>query len=118
MDSFFPFDPFKLPLSSVYIDDIYRDWVADDESSTSETSSEDSEDTDSDSEDESNDDDDTGPLPMMMSGGLAVPGQDKSDGLDEEFARSLEMMSLSPEDESFGGRRRAEAKYGSIPRNL
>ncbi|ORY90646.1 RNA polymerase I-specific transcription initiation factor RRN3-domain-containing protein [Leucosporidium creatinivorum] len=119
MDSFFPFDPFKLPLSSVYIDDIYRDWVADDESSTSETSSEDSEDTDSDSDDNSSvADDDTGPLPMAMGGGLAVPGLNKSDGLDEEFARSLEMMSLSPEDESFGGRRRAEAKYGSLNRNL
>lgn len=120
MDSFFPFDPFKLPLSSIYIDDIYRDWVADDESSTSGTSSEDSEDTDSDSDDESSaaDDDDTGPLPLAMSGGLAVPGLNKSDGLDEEFARSLEMMSLSPEDESFGGRRRAEAKYGSLNRNL
>lgn len=119
MDSFFPFDPFKLPLSSIYIDDIYRDWVADDESSTSETSSSDgseASDDDSSSSDEDEDDDET----EVFAGGLAVPGLSVSrnnSNEDDDVARSFEAMSLSlsPEHESFGGRRRAEARFGSIP---
>ncbi|SCV72699.1 BQ2448_4236 [Microbotryum intermedium] len=107
MDSFFPFDPFKMPLSSVYIDGIYREWI-DDDATSSETSSDTSSDA-SDSEDSASDCD---PV-LETTNGWAVPGllSTSSDpALDAEVARSFEAMSLSlsPHHESFGGRRKKE----------
>lgn len=105
MDSFFPFDPFKLPLSSIYIDDIYREWVPDDESET-----EGSDDTSDTSDDTSDDDDDDssigdGDLSMQSNpGGLAVPGANWDTDGDDDVSRSFEAMSLSPERGAFGGR--------------
>lgn len=120
MDSFFPFDPFKLPLSSVYIDRIYREWEgADDEEST--TSGDNSSSTaDSDDDDsgvatgDDDDDDDDEPAWVKTRGGLAVPGaggrRSGDDDDDDDVSRSFEAMSLSlsPQDESFGGRRRKD----------
>lgn len=119
MDSFFPFDPFKLPLSSVYIDPIYREWqgAEDDESTTSEehSSSVGSDDDEDGSESdatagEGEGEDDDEPAWVKTRGGLAVPGSVTSPASpeDEEFSRSFEAMSLSlsPHSESFGGRRR------------
>ncbi|SGY66650.1 BQ5605_C004g02693 [Microbotryum silenes-dioicae] len=108
MDSFFPFDPFKMPLSSVYIDGIYREWI-DDDASSSEASSDTSSSEASDSEDSASDCD---PVSDTTSG-WAVPGllSTSSDpALDAEVARSFEAMSLSlsPHHESFGGRRKKE----------
>ena len=34
IDSHFPFDPYKLPLSAVFIEGIYRNWESDDEDSS------------------------------------------------------------------------------------
>jgi RNA polymerase I-specific transcription initiation factor RRN3 len=126
MDSFFPFDPFTLPMSSVYINGIYRQWEADDGSSTSGTSSGDSEDDSSDSDD----DDDSSSLASdaegeASTGGLAVPGLNRAGGAagssedDDEVARSFEAMSLSlsPQHESFGGRRAAD-RMGSLTASL
>jgi RNA polymerase I-specific transcription initiation factor RRN3 len=28
LNAFFPFDPYKLPLSHKYVDDVYRDWAS------------------------------------------------------------------------------------------
>lgn len=28
LNAFFPFDPYKLPLSHMYVDDVYRDWAS------------------------------------------------------------------------------------------
>lgn len=116
MDSFFPFDPFKLPLSSAYIDPIYREWEGadDDESTTSgdHSSSVDSdeEDTESESDATAGESDADEPAWVKTRGGLAVPGSVTSPASpeDEEFSRSFEAMSLSlsPHSESFGGRRR------------
>lgn len=109
MDSFFPFDPLKLPLSSVYIDAIYSNWVADDETS-SETSSSASSDSGAE-EDESSSDVDTeteADYSFAGSVGLAVPGMRNASKNkdDDDVARSFEAMSLSlsPEHASFGGR--------------
>ncbi|BGP13346.1 hypothetical protein JCM10213_001467 [Rhodosporidiobolus nylandii] len=123
MDSFFPFDPFKLPLSSVYIDDIYREWEAADEDDTStsggeassSTADEDSdEETDSSSSAADDSDDDDEPAWAKSRGGLAVPGMGvggRTQDEDDEVSRSFEAMSLSlsPREESFGGRRALEA---------
>ncbi|GAA5973644.1 hypothetical protein JCM11641_005059 [Rhodosporidiobolus odoratus] len=123
MDSFFPFDPFQLPLSSAYIDQIYRPWEGGDEEETSTSGGEGSSSTaDEDSdEEESNsssaaDDSDDGDEPAWAKtrGGLAVPGMmvgGRSQDEDDEVSRSFEAMSLSlsPREESFGGRRAAEA---------
>jgi RNA polymerase I-specific transcription initiation factor RRN3 len=112
MDSFFPFDPLKLPLSSLYIDSIYSHWIADDEdtsesSSTSTFSSDDEEEEESSSEvDTETESDFAGRV------GLAVPGSNRNrggkmeDDLDAEVARSFEAMSLSlsPNRQTFGGR--------------
>ncbi|BGP45398.1 DNA independent RNA polymerase I transcription factor [Rhodotorula kratochvilovae] len=124
MDSFFPFDPFKLPLSSVYIDSIYREWEGadDDESTTSGDGSSSTADSDDDSEattgDEDDDDDDE-PAWVKTRGGLAVPGAGRVGEQDDEddVSRSFEAMSLSlsPQDESFGGRRR-KAMEAAKPR--
>lgn len=109
MDSFFPFDPLKLPLSSVYIDGIYRDWVADDDNSSSAsspTASSDSEVELEDGEETTSSEADTDEADYSFtgrSGGLAVPGAGR-DKEDDDVARSFEAMSLSPEHGSFGGR--------------
>lgn len=114
MDSFFPFDPFKLPLSSVYIDPIYREWegAEDDESTTSgdlSSSSVDSDEDETGSESDATAEDDE-PAWVKTRGGLAVPGSVTSPASpeDDEFSRSFEAMSLSlsPQHESFGGRHR------------
>ncbi|GAA6000604.1 hypothetical protein JCM10207_004572 [Rhodosporidiobolus poonsookiae] len=117
MDSFFPFDPFKLPLSSAYIDDIYREWEdAEDDSTSGGDSSSTADDSDSDDDDDSSSaagEDDDEPAWVKTRGGLAVPGSRSAgaeDDDDDEVSRSFEAMSLSlsPQEESFGGRRAAE----------
>lgn len=125
MDSFFPFDPLKLTLSSTYIDAIYREWIADDDSASSDTSSS-AASSDSEGEGESEevsseiDTDEadysfglspsTHPSSGLRTGGLAVPGSrlpgSEKDTADDEVSRSFEAMSLSPDHSaSFGGRR-------------
>ncbi|KAM0751693.1 RNA polymerase I-specific transcription initiation factor RRN3 [Meredithblackwellia eburnea MCA 4105] len=103
MDSFFPFDPFKLPLSSPFIDSIYREWVNDD--SDDEDSS-----SDDDDDDASSSEADTETESVYGHGGLRVPGSSKYDveGLSDEddsfISKSFEAMSLSPDRPAFGGR--------------
>ncbi|BGO89017.1 hypothetical protein NBRC10512_008208 [Rhodotorula toruloides] len=120
MDSFFPFDPFKLPSSSAYIDGIYREWEGadDDESTTSGDASSsvaDSDDDTGESDVTTGDEDEDEPAWVKTRGGLAVPGSGRpgaaaDDDDDDEVSRSFEAMSLSlsPQYESFGGRRRQE----------
>ncbi|GAA5895203.1 rDNA-binding RNA polymerase I transcriptional factor [Sporobolomyces salmoneus] len=118
MDSFFPFDPFKLPLSSVYIDEIYREWEGadeddDDDDDESDTATDDDSSTDASTSQASEDE-----KSWTASGGLAVPGMHKRGGAnspmhedeEDEVARSFEAMSISfsPDHASFGGRRAFE----------
>jgi RNA polymerase I-specific transcription initiation factor RRN3 len=78
LNTFFPFDPYRLPNSSPYIDGIYRDWasvaIADDE-------------------DEDDDDDDTVPEKQ----GIDLRSRDRSeDDLTGGLGASFEGMSISP----------------------
>ncbi|GAA5959051.1 hypothetical protein JCM3765_006322 [Sporobolomyces pararoseus] len=117
MDSFFPFDPFKLPLSSVYIDEIYREWEGaddDDDDDESDTATDDDSSTDASTSQASETEDEK----SWSMGGLAVPGMHKRGGNasamnedeEDEVARSFEAMSISfsPDHASFGGRRAFE----------
>jgi len=105
LHTFFPFDPYKLPRSSPYIQGVYRDWtsvaIGDDED-------EDEADADDDSVDDEDDDRQSAEgnsQKNLMSnaaglvsgtGGLSIPGQPQSssdaDGLGESFGG----MSISP----------------------
>lgn len=107
MDSFFPFDPFKLPLSSEYIEGIYREWEADED----DTASDDGDSSDDDDDDSSSAaETESGDEQWAAQGGLAVPcsagrgRREKEDREADEVARSFEVMSLSPEQSTFGGR--------------
>lgn len=114
MDSFFPFDPFRLPLSSKFIDNIYNDWVSEEDGSSSGTSS----DSDADDSSDSDDDSDTDDAEAFARGGLSVP-RSKYDveGDEEDVAHSFEAMSLSPDRSAFGGRasRLSGSGNGSMP---
>ncbi|KAK4049742.1 DNA independent RNA polymerase I transcription factor [Microbotryomycetes sp. JL221] len=119
MDSFFPFDPFKLPLCSQYIDEIYREWVPDDDSSMTGSSTDDTSSDDDDDDDGDTTRDDTFGSNMQ---GLTVPGLNanasgSSEAEDDEVARSFEAMSLSlsPAHESFGGRRNTKQQQHMNP---
>ncbi|GAA5846646.1 hypothetical protein JCM5353_000745 [Sporobolomyces roseus] len=125
MDSFFPFDPFKLPLSSVYIDEIYREWEGadDDDSDDSDTATDDESSTDASTSQASETEDEK----SYSMGGLAVPGMHKRGGNasamnedeEDEVAKSFEAMSISfsPDHASFGGRRafeQAQSRRGKV----
>lgn len=101
LHTFFPFDPYKLPRSSPYIQGVYRDWssvaIGDED--------EDEADADDDSVDDEDDDRRSAEGNNLMShatgmvsvaGGLSIPGQPQSnsdaDGLGESFGG----MSISP----------------------
>ena len=138
MDSFFPFDPLKLPLSSVFIDGIYREWIADDESSNGSddtSSSAASSDSEVDLDDEEHEHVSTStsseldessfglrrsrgiPAGISIGGGrLAVPSSGGGEDGEEEddVARSFEAMSLSPDHSAFGGRARSLKRMPGI----
>lgn len=82
LNTFFPFDPYKLPKSSPYIDGVYREWssvaIADDE--------------DEDDEDEDNEDTDE-----PSGQGITMIGRAPSeDSLTGGLGTSFEGMSISP----------------------
>jgi len=83
LNSFFPFDPYKLPLSYSYIQPVYREWTSvmiDD---------------DEDEEDEDEEDEDIGELPATSSQPWRIAGTDD----DEDTAilgTSFGGMSISP----------------------
>jgi RNA polymerase I-specific transcription initiation factor RRN3 len=80
LTSFFPFDPYKLPRSSSYIEPIYREWASV------------AVEGDDDEEDEEGEDE-------GIHGGLARPRRDEVDHLDVEadgLGASFGGMSISP----------------------
>ncbi|PWN51036.1 RNA polymerase I-specific transcription initiation factor RRN3 [Violaceomyces palustris] len=97
LEVFFPFDPYKLRTSAMFVEPLYREWsdVAPDEDDSDEGEGEASED---ESEEEGEDDGDS----QGGSGGLDIPGArtvgshlaGDEDG--DEFARQVEAMSISP----------------------
>ena len=87
VDSHFPFEPYKLPCTKTFIQDIYLEWKAPD--GMEETSgSEMEEDADA-------------PVSISRGQGLAIPGADNSsssnDEEEDDWAGSLEAMSISPQ---------------------
>jgi RNA polymerase I-specific transcription initiation factor RRN3 len=84
LTSFFPFDPYKLPRSSSYIEPIYREWA-----SVAIEGDDDDDDDDEEGEDEVE----------GMQDGLARPRRDEADYLDVEadgLGASFGGMSISP----------------------
>lgn len=79
LNTFFPFDPYKLPKSSRYIDGVYREWSAvavDDE----------------DEDEEEDEDEDVDPTRIGLSITRNVPPDPPADTLGASF----EAMSISP----------------------
>jgi RNA polymerase I-specific transcription initiation factor RRN3 len=82
LNTFFPFDPYRLPKSSVYIKDIYREWsavaIGDDDDDASDL----------------DDDDENSSRALVPNDRLKIPRSDNpgTDGLGE----SLGKMSISP----------------------
>lgn len=91
MNTFFPFDPYRLPKSSVFVKEGYREW----EEVAVEDSDDEEDDEDSDSEDEDEPELEGG-IPMSIGGsGLSVPNAfDKQD--DDMLGKSMGAMSISP----------------------
>ena len=82
LNTFFPFDPYKLPKSSRYIDGVYREWSAvaiDDEDGDEE-------------DDEGEEDEGVGSARVGVSITRAVPSNQLADTLGASF----EAMSISP----------------------
>ncbi|KIK96058.1 hypothetical protein PAXRUDRAFT_139331 [Paxillus rubicundulus Ve08.2h10] len=106
LHTFFPFDPYKLPRSSSYIEGVYREWssvaIGGDEESDDES---DEESDDADEEDEEDDrwaglsTNSSRDIPMtLVSGGLRIPGNSSqgSNSLAEGLGESFGGMSISP----------------------
>jgi RNA polymerase I-specific transcription initiation factor RRN3 len=78
LDSFFPFDPFKLPLSARFIDGIYRNWEAlpgDEDSESDEDDEEEEEEEEEQEADEGDESMDTFPGPTSYEdSGFHIPG--------------------------------------------
>ncbi|KAH9833704.1 RNA polymerase I-specific transcription initiation factor RRN3 [Rhodofomes roseus] len=90
LNTFFPFDPYKLPRSGSYIQGVYREW-----SSVAIDDDEDEDDEDDEHGDDEEDDevvDGPGVDGILMTGGKAADGEDEADGLGESFGG----MSISP----------------------
>lgn len=87
LNTFFPFDPYRLPKSNVYIQGVYREW------SSVAIGEDDDEDEDEDEEDEDEDDDDEG---LTSSGYLDIPRSEYSVPDEGGLGESLGAMSISP----------------------
>ena len=92
LNTFFPFDPYKLPRSGSYIQGVYREWssVAIDDEDEEE---DDEEDEDEEGGEEEGEDAASQPVGIMINGARASSqGSDDADGLGESFGG----MSISP----------------------
>jgi len=81
LNSFFPFDPYKLPKSSRYIDGVYREWSA--------VAIDDDEDDGDEEEDEDEDFD-------SARTGVSISRATPPDPLSDTLGASFETMSISP----------------------
>lgn len=86
LNTFFPFDPYKLPRSSAYIQGVYREWAS--------VAIDDDEDEDEDEDDASDADDgeDDGHVHGLAVPRTSSPARDDTDGLGASFGG----MSISP----------------------
>lgn len=101
LNTFFPFDPYKLPKSGVYIQEVYREWasVAIDEESDDEDGE-----SDLDGDGDSDEEHDTSAhvtgdsaihIPMSISSPSGALKQDEN-GTDQGLGASFDAMSISP----------------------
>lgn len=105
LNTFFPFDPYRLPRSSSYIQDVYREWSSvaiDDDDSESDSSDEDNpeevEDTSSATSHELEKNEPT-PLGAVPIGSPRPETEDAADGLGASFGG----MSISPAPAALSG---------------
>ncbi|KAJ2931731.1 hypothetical protein H1R20_g5334, partial [Candolleomyces eurysporus] len=102
LNTFFPFDPYRLPRSGSFIQEVYREWsdVAIDGDEDDEEDEEDANDnSDSDNEgDSSDDEDDVIGASTGSSGHLAIPGRQRRGEASDDggLGESLVAMSISP----------------------
>lgn len=85
LNTFFPFDPYKLPKSSTYIQDVYREWA-------SVAIDDDDEDDDSEEEEDAEEEEDNESEHGWAVPRTTPPKQDDTDGLGASFGG----MSISP----------------------
>nr|ASF90186.1 hypothetical protein SPAR06338 [Bartheletia paradoxa] len=108
LDSFFPFDPYKLRTSMGYIEVIYREW---DDVEVDQGSDFEDDDSDEEAEEEEESDDETSSGEGERGTGLSprdIRGKRQGDEVDregDEMAASLEAMSFSPARTELGGGR-------------
>ncbi|KAJ3876973.1 RNA polymerase I-specific transcription initiation factor RRN3 [Lentinula edodes] len=95
LNTFFPFDPYKLPKSGVYIQEVYRDWtsVAIDEESDDDETSDSDEDTDTDQEPAHFSSDFGMPISISVAGDEA---HENTDETAPGLGASFDAMSISP----------------------
>ena len=86
LNTFFPFDPYKLPKSSRYIDGVYREWSA------VAINDEDDEDENEDEDEDENEDEDINSARI----GVTIARTAPSDLLGDTLGVSFEAMSISP----------------------
>lgn len=100
LNTFFPFDPYKLPRSGSYIQGVYREWSSvaiddDDEEDEDEDDGEDDDEDDESAEGGEEEDEDAAvsePMGIFVNGAHATSQPDAADGLGESFGG----MSISP----------------------
>lgn len=89
LNTFFPFDPYRLPKSNAYIEGIYREWSA--------VAIDDGEDDDDDEEEDDGEDSITAPQSLSGSGYLPIPRPLTTHSDDDKgLGASLGAMSISP----------------------
>ena len=82
LNTFFPFDPYKLPKSSRYIDGVYREWSA---------VAIDGDDDEGEDEDEDEDED-----VASARTGVSITRTAPPDQMEDKLGASFETMSISP----------------------
>ncbi|KAF9006640.1 RNA polymerase I-specific transcription initiation factor RRN3 [Cyathus striatus] len=88
LNTFFPFDPYRLPKSNVYIQGIYREWAS--------VAIDNEEDDDDDEEEDDEPTEEEGVGGLSSSGFLAIPRPAIRDSDDGGLGESLGAMSISP----------------------
>jgi RNA polymerase I-specific transcription initiation factor RRN3 len=100
LNTFFPFDPYRLPRSGTFIQEVYREWsdvAIDGDEDDDEDEDDDSNHSDSDNEGDSSDDEGN-EVSTGSSGYLAIPGRHKREEASDDggLGASLVAMSISP----------------------
>ncbi|KAG0236688.1 hypothetical protein BGW42_002850 [Actinomortierella wolfii] len=111
LDTFFPFDPYRLKQSAYFMDNIYQEWENDDDDSDEEEDDDEEDDDeqeeeyddDEDDDEEAEDDDDENEDDLQSVGRhrSASAGEDDSDEESAQVNQSIMAMSISPSPAHF-----------------